>query len=193
MPGDRKLTARSRRRVSGSLGKTVTGRRPLRPSSAWRPTRASSQARPQIASILRTSLRGFHIAWRLGTRRPPQRTGAASCSLEEVCRYSGPDWVSLQFQRRGVSLPRPTWRALFVWFCAGQKKTPPVQRGEVCEVFVGKQTQTDYQGSGGPWEPRNLPTRLSSVRSFAATPGPRRSRPGTQRRAPLFSLTSTPA
>ena len=80
LKGDRRGTVRSTS-VSASLGQMVSGGRLLRPSSAWRPTRASSQARAQIASILRTSLRGFHVAWRLGTGRPPQRTGAASWPL----------------------------------------------------------------------------------------------------------------
>jgi hypothetical protein len=44
----------------------------LRPSSAWRPTRASSQARAQIASILRTSLRGFHM--HVGRKRKNRAT-----------------------------------------------------------------------------------------------------------------------
>jgi hypothetical protein len=48
--------------VSASFGHMVSGGRPLRPKSAWRPTTASSQTSPQIASILRPNLRGFHIA-----------------------------------------------------------------------------------------------------------------------------------
>jgi hypothetical protein len=37
--------------ASASLGTTVTDGFPLRPSSAWKPTRTSSQARAQIAWI----------------------------------------------------------------------------------------------------------------------------------------------